>query len=155
MSHTQQFALVLDETGRLLSTLTDALDAEHAAIIGNDPKVLTDTVGAKLALLAELERLLVARDGLQVGLGFAAGLDGAEQLLTQHAPRLETTWDEFIELCQSVERKNAANGLLVSQNSQQTRQVLALLTGRDAVDDGYTRSGESRGRVSGSSVGRV
>lgn len=155
MPNKQQFESIVTDTIRQLEILIVRLDEEYRALTGQDPQALQNAVHRKLAALAEVERNVVARDRVQTALGVPPGLIGGQQFVTRYAPELLPSWQELTALCETISRKNAANGQLVSQGTRQTRQALSVLTGRQNDDATYGRKGANKDALSSKFLGRV
>lgn len=151
----QQYRSILIKTLEQLEQLLLKLDEESQALTGSNPQALQDSVRQKLAILAEIERNVIARDQLQIAQGLEPGMDGGQAFVDQQAPELASEWQRFKELCNRVSQRNSENGQLVSQCTRQTRQSLSLLTGRQEDTSTYGRKGTGKGRIRGLSLGRV
>ncbi len=155
MSNKQLFASIVATTIGHLELLITALDAEYRALTGRDPQELHSAVRHKLEVLADVEPDIAARDRIQTDLGIPPGLEGGQRFVSDHAPELQAGWQQLTELCETVRNKNAANGQLVMQGTRQTRNALAVLTGRQENTPTYGRKGRNKGVIDGLSLGRV
>lgn len=119
---------VVQDMDRAAQDMVHHLELERAALLTGDTDSLTQAGQAKQRLMVSLEQL-----------------DGERQQLVPLAPpssALDACWRVVLDHLRTCHEFNRRNGTLVNQRLRQVQQVLGLLKGDPAPEQGvYGRAG--------------
>lgn len=128
----------------LLQRFTAVLRDEAAAL---SPSPLLDSLHAisdqKIEFTKTLDALNDERNLLLAGLGFEPEYAGMEQAQAAHV-ELRLTWSAVLEAALAARTQNDANGVLVHERIQETRQSLDALKAMQAATSVYDARGRSQ-----------
>lgn len=151
------FQATLEATAHSLEELVPLLRSEQEALSSGDAQRLDQVVTDKQHLLDALRHSLSARDQLLKTLQLPAAPQGCIDFLDGNkAPAtVRCIWDRILDLTRELAQLNDRNGQLASAGERQTRQALAILTGRAAQNDTYARTKRRGNQMDSHSLGHV
>jgi flagella synthesis protein FlgN len=121
-------ATVLVDMQQAVAELTQALEAECAALVARNSDALDHAGAHKQAIMLQLEQLDAERQQL-----------GRE--LPAAATALEPIWAKVVQSLRRCQQINQRNGSAVNQRLSQVRQALSILTGHTGENGLYGPTG--------------
>jgi flagellar biosynthesis protein FlgN len=131
-SQQQQFEQILLAEEQQAGTLAALLEQEQESLARREVDSLVQLVAEKEKQLVELDRLAAERASLLQQAGYSPDRDGFLALLNaDQSSRLSNLWSNVETLLKRCRYQNEVNGKMLDIGQIQTRQLLALLLGRE------------------------
>jgi flagellar biosynthesis/type III secretory pathway chaperone len=130
---------VIEQHIACTQALTDMLQRERLALIGNDLPALERVSAEKTLTVAQLQQL---SSQLEACNDPSSGMS-LENRITQAGSALRRRWQELLTLASHCQQANLANGALLDQRQSQVRWTLGQMLGDPGSPRTYGRTGIS------------
>ncbi len=139
-----------------MTKLHALLQLEQAALVDGTVDALTELIGKKSRLVADITILADARQTLLGNMGLEASEDGMQGWIDSTADATEKgVWSELLTLAQTVKEQNRLNGLVINQHLASTQQMLKLFENKTGGTNFYGPDGQSSIKVGTRKFGAV
>ncbi len=144
-SQQQQFEQILLAEAQQAGTLAALLEQEQESLARREVDSLVRVVAEKEKRLVDLDRLANERASLLQQAGYSPDRDGFLALLdADRTGRLRELWSNLESLLKRCRHQNQVNGKMLDIGQIQTRQMLALLLGRESsANELYDQNGNA------------
>jgi flagellar biosynthesis/type III secretory pathway chaperone len=128
------------------TSLRDALQAEHHALVEQDIDALLRAIEEKGASVQELQTLDQRRDALCAAFGAVSGPEQMNAFLSSslNPAEIESAWTKLLSLADECSLLNKANGAIIRVRKHHIEDGLALIRGSEPGNTTYARDGKNR-----------
>jgi flagella synthesis protein FlgN len=153
------FQRLFDQEIEAAARLAQILDQEHAALAGNDPALLEQSVAEKHQMVARLDALGQQRMAALQTAGFSPDRDGVESCIHQSDPDsrrgLANSWERLHNLLEQCRRRNEANGRMLENSRRHIQAALATLQCQPLPTELYGRNGSASTDANSNSLAKA
>lgn len=149
-------AVSLPEELDALQKLQALLQLEQAALVEGSVDALSELIGTKSRLVADITILADARQTRLGDMGLEASEDGMQSWIDSSADASEKdVWSALLALAETVKEQNRLNGLVINQHLASTQQMLKLFENKVSGANFYGPDGQSSLKVNTRKFGSV
>ncbi|MBB5392904.1 MULTISPECIES: flagella synthesis protein FlgN [unclassified Herbaspirillum] len=139
-----------------LARLVEKLRQEQALLSETASEGMTDLIGEKATIVAEMTTLAGQRHQLLASLGYADDESGMQQWMNeQGSDDDKEIWAALFDLAQDAKELNRVNGLLIGKKLSINQSALTILQGKSNAGNFYGPDGQSSIKSVGRRLGVV
>ncbi|WP_343586402.1 flagellar protein FlgN [Herbaspirillum sp.] len=139
-----------------LARLVEKLRQEQVLLSETASEGMTDLIGEKAAIVAEMTTLAGHRHQHLASLGYADDEGGMQQWMDEHGSDGDKAiWSALFDLAQDAKELNRLNGILIGKKLSINQSALTILQGKTNSGNFYGPDGQSSIKSVGRRLGVV
>lgn len=139
-----------------LTRLVAKLRQEQEMLAETAAEGMTDLIGEKATIVAEMTTLAGHRHQMLAAIGYAEDETGMQQWMSEHGTEADReVWAALFDLAQDAKELNRVNGVLIGKKLATNQSALTILQGKSHAGNFYGPDGQSNNKSSGRRLGVV